>query len=98
MATVKKKPKLTLPPAAPTVDEKAMKAMIEKGGSVTSEPQKERVQEEDPLKSFTIKIYESELAQIRAIQDAMPRRDRISIHDFIVAAVQAKIKEVNSNN
>jgi len=95
MATVKKKPKLTLPPAAAQVDEKAMKAMIEKGGSVTSDLDKPKEVEEDPLKSFTIKLYESELAQIRAIQDSMPKRDRISIHDFIVTAVQAKLKKAN---
>lgn len=91
MSTTKKKPKLTLPPTATAQDEKAMQAMIEKGGSVTSG--KTNTQEEDVLKTFTFKIYESELAKIREIQDRMPRRDRISIHDFVVAAVLDKIKK-----
>lgn len=93
MATVKKKPKLTLPPAVSAQDEKAMKAMIEKGGSVTSDKPTVTITEEDPLKSFTFKIYESELSKIREIQDRMPKRDRISIHDFVLAAVQEKIKK-----
>ena len=46
---------------------------------------------EDKLKSFTFKIYESELAQIRDIQDRLPKRDKISIHDFVVSAVKEKI-------
>lgn len=85
-----KKPKLGLPPrpAAPSSD--AMQEMIGKGGSVLSEPLAE-APAEDKLKSFTFKIYESELAQIRAIQDQLPKRDRISIHDFVVAAVKEKI-------
>lgn len=93
MATVKKKPKLTLPPAAPQLDEKAMIAMIEKGGStISTKKPPTMAEQEDALKSFTIKLYESELAQIRAIQDNMPKRDRISMHDFIVTAVQDKLK------
>lgn len=73
-----------------------MQQMINKGGSVqepavlpaNTEP------EEDKLKSFTFKIYESELARIRAIQNSLPKRDRISIHDFVVAAVKEKIEKV----
>lgn len=95
MAT--KKPKLGLPPTLPAaLSNPAMQEMISKGGSVLeplvpapakSEPV------EDKLKSFTFKIYESELAQIRAIQDSLPKRDRISIHDFVVAAVKEKIEK-----
>ncbi|MCB2410691.1 hypothetical protein [Hymenobacter lucidus] len=98
-----KKPKLGLPPTPPvSLVNPAMQEMINKGGSVLedsaatlakSEP------EEDKLKSFTFKIYESELAQIRAIQDSLPKRDRISIHDFVVSAVKEKIeKEAKYNN
>jgi hypothetical protein len=90
-----KKPKLGLPPtraASTSVEE-----MINKGGSVASEVAQPSavatVEEEDKLKSFTFKIYESELAQIRAIQDALPKRDRISIHDFVLAAVKEKIRQ-----
>ncbi|RZK36445.1 MAG: hypothetical protein EOO61_10340 [Hymenobacter sp.] len=90
-----KKPKLGLPPTR--VPNTSVEEMISKGGSVASEPLRPPtvppVPEEDKLKSFTFKIYESELAQIRAIQDALPKRDRISIHDFVLAAVKEKIKQ-----
>lgn len=90
-----KKPKLGLPPTR--VPNTSVEEMISKGGSVASEPFRPpavpSVLEEDKLKSFTFKIYESELAQIRAIQDALPKRDRISIHDFVLAAVKEKIKQ-----
>ena len=94
-----KKPKLGLPPTAPlstATYNPAMLAMINKGGSVLEEPTpttKKSEAAEDKLKSFTFKIYESELAQIRAIQDTLPKRDRISIHDFVLAAVKEKIKK-----
>lgn len=84
-----KKPKMGLPPAP--VPSMAMLEMINKGGSVSTDLVVPAVPEEDKLKSFTFKIYESELAQIRAIQDALPKRDRISIHDFVLAAVKDKI-------
>jgi hypothetical protein len=73
----------------------SMEEMINKGGSVVTEAARPpaALVEEDKLKSFTFKIYESELAQIRAIQDALPKRDRISIHDFVLAAVKEKIKQ-----
>ena len=84
-----KKPKIGLPPAQ--VPSAAMVEMINKGGSVSTGSVVPAESEEDKLKSFTFKIYESELAQIRAIQDALPKRDRISIHDFVLAAVKNKI-------
>jgi hypothetical protein len=95
MAT--KKPKLGLPPTTPvSLSNPAMQEMINKGGSVQepalAAPVKAEI-EEDKLKSFTFKIYESELAQIRTIQDSLPKRDRISIHDFIVSAVKEKIEK-----
>lgn len=91
-----KKTKLGLPPTR--VPNTSVEEMISKGGSVASEPLRPPAApvapEEDKLKSFTFKIYESELAQIRAIQDALPKRDRISIHDFVLAAVQEKISQM----
>jgi len=89
-----KKPKLGLPPTPPaSLSNAAMQEMINKGGSVLESPAAvaKPTLEEDKLKSFTFKIYESELAQIRAIQDSLPKRDRISIHDFVLAAVKEKI-------
>jgi hypothetical protein len=88
MTAQKKKAKLALPPTLPNVDDKAMIDMINKGGTAIvniEEPQ------EDKLKSFTFKIYESELSKIRQIQDRLPKRDRISIHDFVLAGVLDKI-------
>lgn len=93
-----KKPKLGLPPTPPaSLSNAAMQEMINKGGSVVEPLVAAAAQptaEEDKLKSFTFKIYESELAQIRAIQDSLPKRDRISIHDFVVAAVKEKIDKL----
>lgn len=88
-----KKPTLGLPPIR--LPATSLEEMINKGGSVVTEISHPRAApvEEDKLKSFTFKIYESELAQIRAIQDALPKRDRISIHDFVLAAVKEKIKQ-----
>lgn len=93
MATANKKSKLALPPVAPVKDEKAMKAMIEKGGAVASSKTATTTSEEDTLKTFTFKIYESELAKIREIQARAPKRDRKSIHDFVVDAVLERIKK-----
>lgn len=91
-----KKPKLGLPPTLPpaVLSNAAMQAMINKGGSVLDDQAlSQPTPLEDRLKSFTFKIYESELAQIRTIQDALPKRDRISIHDFVLTAVKDKIKQ-----
>lgn len=76
-----------------------MMEAINKGGSTVKVPNVEPLAEatvvgqpqEDKLKSFTFKIYESELAQIRQIQEALPKRDRDSIHDFVVKAVKERI-------
>ncbi|MPR37175.1 hypothetical protein [Salmonirosea aquatica] len=90
MATTKKKSKIAMPPAA--LNNAAMLEAINKGGSVRATTEAQKAEPEtDKLKSFTFKIYESELAQIRDIQDRLPKRDRISIHNFVVAAVKDKI-------
>jgi hypothetical protein len=88
-----KKPTLGLPPTR--VPSTSVEEMISKGGSVATDASRSLAAAggEDKLKSFTFKIYESELAQIRAIQDAIPKRDRISIHDFVLAAVKEKIRQ-----
>ena len=95
MPAPKKRNKLSLPPTAPVIEDMAMRAMIEKGGAVASNGKAAVTApiDEDKLKSFTFKIYESELSKIREIQDRMPKRDRVSIHDFVLAAVQEKIKK-----
>lgn len=100
MASAKKQGKLALPPnqnlPTPEVkDEAAMKEMIARGGDVPK-----AVEKEDLLKSFTIKIYESELAKIRQLIKAAPQKGALSkyqpkktkpMHAFIMEAVLEKI-------
>lgn len=100
MTTTKKKTKLALPPSPPSVDDKAMQQMINKGGSATVKKQPET---EDKLKSFTFKIYESELENIRDILKRLPKVDRRfgskqtkSIHDFVLEAVLERIQKENN--
>ena len=91
MNATKKPSKIMMPPVLNT---SAMLDVINKGGSVTASASGSEVDTAtDTLKSFTFKIYESELAQIRAIQARLPKRDRQSIHDFVLEAVKQKIKK-----
>lgn len=92
MNATKKKSKIAMPPTA--LSNPAMIEVINKGGSVkAATPIVGAEPVEDKLKSFTFKIYESELAQIRDIQDRLPKRDKMSIHDFVVSAVKEKISK-----
>lgn len=91
-----KKPKIGLPPVPQS--SVSMHEMINKGGSVSERESPHVEREDNKLKSFTFKIYESELAQIRAIRDKSPARDRISIHDFVVDAVKFKIAQENQKH
>ena len=92
MNSTKNKSKIALPPI--TLNSPAMLEVIDKGGTVKEQASavaKTPSVDTDLLKSFTFKIYESELAQIRDILARLPKRDRMSIHDFVVAAVKDKI-------
>jgi hypothetical protein len=93
MTTTKKKIKLALPPTTtpPVISNTAMQDMINKGGTTLIKV--EEKPQEDKLKSFTFKIYESELSKIRDIQNRLPKRDRLSIHDFVLAGVLEKVKK-----
>jgi hypothetical protein len=92
MNATKKKSKISMPPVA--LNSPAMLDVIDKGGSVKASSKVEQeTNVEDVLKSFTFKIYESELAQIRDILSRMPKRDRMSIHDFVLVAVKDKINK-----
>ncbi|UTM21862.1 hypothetical protein [Dyadobacter fanqingshengii] len=94
-----KKAKIGLPPVQ--LNDPSMMEAINKGGSaikVTPVTNLEKSvaavePQQDVLKSFTFKIYESELAQIRQIQESLPKRDRDSIHDFVVKAVKDRINK-----
>ena len=93
-----KKGKISLPPTG--LNSPAMLEIINKGGSVKEQSStfiELQKTDEDPLKSFTFKIYESELAQIRDILSRLPKRDRMSIHDFVVLAVKEKISRQTKN-
>lgn len=95
MTATKKKTKIALPPVP--LNDPAMLEVINKGGSVRAPETPTKAEDsetaEDILKSFTFKIYESELAQIREILSRTPKRDRLSIHDFVLAAVKDKINK-----
>lgn len=90
MAITKKKTKLALPPTSSNIDDKAMVEMINKGGSTVSKS--EPAQEEDKLKSFTLRIYESELAKIREAISKMPKRGRQSMQEFMLEAILDRIE------
>ena len=86
MATLKKN-KIALPPKFVT-NEEAMEKMINKGGSTSVISDVSA----DELKSFTINIYESELAKIREIINRVPKRDQVSLRTFITESVLARIE------
>jgi hypothetical protein len=50
-------------------------------------------EEEDPQKSFTLRLYASMLHELQAIKEAQPRRKPKSIHSFIIEAIEEKIKK-----
>ena len=71
--------------------EKKIQEWIKKGGSTTSEASLEQ-SEQDPLKAMNIKLYQSELEKIKDIRGRKLKRDRLSIHDWILIAIQEKIE------
>jgi hypothetical protein len=96
------KTKLTLPvpkkmvhvpdmPPPPEVDQRLVEAVIDKGGTVASEKKPILKPESDPLKSFTIRIYQSELNRIKEQQALMRKRDRLSIEAYILNAIEEKL-------
>lgn len=50
-------------------------------------------EEEDPQKSFTLRLYASMLHELQAIKEAQPRKKSKSIHSFIIEAIEEKIKK-----
>lgn len=92
MAITKKKTKLALPPSSSSIDDKAMVEMINKGGSTVTKAEPP-IQEEDKLKSFTLRIYESELAKVREAISKMPKRGRQSMQEFMLEAILDRIEK-----
>lgn len=72
--------------------EKKIQEWIKKGGSTTAEASLEQ-SEQDPLKAMNIKLYQSELEKIKDIRGRKLKRDRLSIHDWILVAIQEKIEK-----
>lgn len=59
---------------------------------VLSDTPKEK-EEEDPQKSFTLRLYASMLQELQAIKEAQPRKKPKSIHSFIIEAIEEKIRK-----
>lgn len=93
MAITKKKTKLALPPSSSSIDDKAMVEMINKGGSTVTKAEPPIQEEEDKLKSFTLRIYESELAKVREAISKMPKRGRQSMQEFMLEAILDRIEK-----
>lgn len=74
------------------VNEKKITDVILKGGSVT---RSDNSWKEDIFKNFNVKILESELQTINELREKLPKprgkRLGISLHDWIIAAIQEKI-------
>lgn len=58
---------------------------------ITAAPATSR--EEDPQRSFTLRLYASMLQELQAIKEAQPRKKPKSIHSFIMEAIEEKIKK-----
>ncbi|MCU0470820.1 MAG: hypothetical protein MUF58_19715 [Arcicella sp.] len=72
--------------------EKKIQEWIKRGGSTTNEVSLEQP-EQDPLKAMNIKLYQSELEKIKDIRGRTLKRDRLSIHDWILQAIHEKIEK-----
>lgn len=87
-AKVNAEPATKKPAAA---NEKKISEIINKGGSLT----KIETGDADEIKNFNIKILAGELKAINALRAKLPKgrgkRLAISLHDWIVLAIQEKI-------
>lgn len=97
------KSNITLPPkrkeeTVETVQEKKISEVINKGGGTTKK-EEQNTSADNPIKQMNIKLFESEVDSINILRDRRPR-DRgkkiaISLHDWILEAVQEKIEREN---
>lgn len=94
-----KKPAMTMPPpqVAPKVnlDDPEILNMINGGGSVAVKKKKEQAQEPkaDSIKNFSIKLFDSELKEIKTHLIGVGGRKTKSIQTFILEAISEKIKK-----
>ena len=86
-----RKPKKVAKDAEPSVDEKAIDALISKGGSSTK-AQKLEQPDDDNLKGILVRLYQSHISDIAGILENLPKRQRPSRHAYIVQAIEEKIQ------
>jgi hypothetical protein len=98
MAKIQLPPKKDEKPApvkAIKTNEKKIRDVIGKGGSTTKSA--EGPDQEQVFKNFNIKILDSEIQTINELRERRPKargqkRMGISLHDWIIEAVQEKIE------
>jgi hypothetical protein len=87
----KKQEPVTLPKK---VSEKKILDIINKGGKPTAEINSFEI--DDSVKGITVKLMSSEMETIKELRDKRPalrgKKITISLHDWIVEAVQEKIE------
>ena len=91
MPISKKPDKQTLPNSAPTQDEKAIQAIIHKGGSVATA---KSLQEEDAPKNVQLRLYPDQIEVIDQIigrNRGQSRRRKQSRHSWLIEAIEEKI-------
>ena len=90
---IARKPKKGAKNEAPEANEKAIEALISKGGSSTkAQAQKLEEAEEDNLKGILVRLYQSQISDIAGILQSLPKRQRVSRHAYIVQAIEEKIQ------
>jgi hypothetical protein len=90
-------PKKKLVPTDAEVDEGKIQEWINKGGSTTSANLLSQT-EQNALRGMNVKLYQSELDKIKEIRNRSLKRDRLSIHDWILEAITEKIEKEYSLN
>lgn len=75
----------------PAISEKDIDALINKGGSSTKANQ-EATKDEDYVKPVLLKVYQSQIRDIEGILSALPKRQQISRHAYIIQAIDEKIQ------
>jgi hypothetical protein len=94
-----KKQAMTMPPPQVTpkvnLDDPKLLNMVNGGGSVAVKKKKEQAQEPAPdsIKNFSIKLFNSELEEIKTHLLGVGGRKTKSIQTFILEAISEKLKK-----
>ena len=104
-----KRPAMGMPPkkqipAAPEMavpDEEKVRGFISKGGSPAAEPDAMLAAKQPAVKQINVKLLVPEVERINELRERRPRprsgrKPGISLHDWIVEAVQEKIERDNA--